>query len=246
MSGPASETPGGRVDRVPATGLFGAVLAGGASTRFGRDKARAEISGRSMAGRAFDALGPWVDARGVVVAADAPRGPAPGVPEAAIRRDSQPGLGPLEGLRVALEWARDEGCEGLVVLACDLPLVDAALVGALVRAWRERGTDAPDGVVPVVAGRAQPLAAVYATGVLESVTERLAQGVRSVTRVVDRLRIARVPTGSAGLPAGRFLNVNTTEDAGRARAALEARRGPAHHGPGERGPVEEEQVDTGG
>jgi molybdopterin-guanine dinucleotide biosynthesis protein A len=177
-----------------------------------------------MAGRAFDALGPWVDVRGVVVAADAPPGRAPGAPEAATRRDSRPGLGPLEGLRVALEWAREEGCEGVVVLACDLPLVDATVVGALVRAWRERGTEAPDGVVPVVAGRAQPLAAVYATSVLEAVTERLARGVRSVTAVLGELRVARIPTGSDGLPTDRFLNVNTPGDARRARDALEARR----------------------
>lgn len=72
-----------------------------------------------------------------------------------------PGQGPLgafvAGWRALEELASD--VPALIVVACDLPFVTEAVLGALYGRWRASGADA---VVPVVAGRPQPLAACYA------------------------------------------------------------------------------------
>ena len=211
--------------------LLGAVLAGGRSRRFGSDKARAELGGRSFLRRSVDALEPSVVRVGVVLGAGDGTLPADavGVP---VRRDRTAARGPLEGLRVALTWAAEEGLEGAVVLACDVPLIDAATVAALVRAWEGHSADAPDGVVPVAGGRLQPLVAVYAVGVLPAVEERLRGGDGSLRGLVRALRLATpdaadLLAAEGGLdPADRFLNVNTPADRARARALPgEGRRG---------------------
>lgn len=205
-------------------GLLGVILAGGRSTRFGSGKASADMAGRSMLARALDALEPWVAERGVVLAASPAADPRP-LPPVPVRRDGVEGLGPLEGLRVALSWARETGRAGVVVLACDLPLLGPESVGALVRAWASRPDDAPDGVVPVVEGRLQPLAAVYGTAVLDAVEARLAAGSLSLGGLVDDLRVARLPAAAAGLAPRRFLNVNTPEDGARVRTLLSEEEG---------------------
>lgn len=227
--------------------LVGAVLAGGRSRRFGSDKSRATVGGRSLLDRSLDALAPSVGRRAVVLparATDGPRGLGPGSdgrpagssfadsrdgpPGVVILRDSVGEAGPLEGLRVALEWARDEGAAGIVVLSCDVPLVDAGTVAGLVAAWRGRPPEAPHGVVPVAGGRDQTLVAVYSVEVLHVVARSLESDDRSLRGMLQALRVQRVPAarlvpaGSTVSPEERFLNVNTPEDRERAAALLDA------------------------
>lgn len=88
--------------------ILGVVLAGGRSTRFGSDKALAEVGGRTLLARAFDALAGMCE---LVVVAGRERGPGRCVPDW-----PRPGMGPLGGIAAALRLARDEGYES--VLSC--------------------------------------------------------------------------------------------------------------------------------
>jgi len=218
----------------------GAVLAGGEGLRFaaGRPAAKpgATVAGVSMAARAVRALQPHVSAVAVVgPAREAGSEEAPGddtsflrrigVDDVPLLRDEVPGRGPLEGLRVALAWASDLGADRLVVLPCDLPLVDAEAVGRTVRAFR-RAPPSVDALVPVAAGRPQPLAGVYRTGLLERIERRVTGADdRSLHALLADLDVERVDVDALSVDRDRFLNVNREEDRLRAERLL-AERAP--------------------
>ena len=88
--------------------ILGVVLAGGKSTRFGSDKALAELGGRTLIARAVDALALWCE---YVVVVGRETAPAPTLPDW-----PRAGMGPLAGLAAALHLARDDGYEA--VLSC--------------------------------------------------------------------------------------------------------------------------------
>jgi molybdenum cofactor guanylyltransferase len=91
--------------------LLGAVLAGGASTRFGSDKAIACVAGTPLLDHVIAALACQVDAM-AIVGRDW-RGLA--------RIDDLPaaGLGPLGGLCGALAYATAQGFDAVLCVPCD-------------------------------------------------------------------------------------------------------------------------------
>jgi len=108
--------------------LHGLVLAGGRSTRMGRDKAALEYSGRSQLERAFALLDPLVARCFVSVRAD--QGEDPLRARFARIVDAAPGLeGPAAGILSAL---RAHPQAAWLVLACDLPFLDAGTLQHLI------------------------------------------------------------------------------------------------------------------
>jgi molybdopterin-guanine dinucleotide biosynthesis protein A len=91
--------------------ILGAVLAGGQSSRFGSDKALAELDGRTLIARAVDALSGWCE---LVVIVGRDFGPAPCLPDS-----PGPGMGPLGGIAAALHLAREEGYEAVLTCGVD-------------------------------------------------------------------------------------------------------------------------------
>ncbi len=80
--------------------ILGAVLAGGRSSRFGSDKALAELDGHTLLALAVDALSGWCEHVVVTGRAEAPAPTLPDWPAA--------GMGPLGGLAAAMRFAQDE------------------------------------------------------------------------------------------------------------------------------------------
>jgi len=95
--------------------ILGVVLAGGRSTRFGSDKALAELGGRTLLARAFDTLSGHCE---MVVVAGRERGPG----HHCVPDWPHPDMGPLGGIAAALHFARDEGYAS--VLSCGVDSVD--------------------------------------------------------------------------------------------------------------------------
>lgn len=91
--------------------ILGAVLAGGQSTRFGSDKALAELDGHTLLARAVDLLSGWCE---YVVVVGRETAPAPTLPDW-----PRPGMGPLAGIAAALHLARDEDYEALLTIGVD-------------------------------------------------------------------------------------------------------------------------------
>jgi len=198
----------------PQSLLFGAVLAGGQSTRLGRPKWRESVGGMPMAVRAAVALAPL--ARSVAVVSSDPAVGELGLP---LLADAPGGAGPAAGLVAALEYARDRGLTGVLVLACDLPLVDEGMIGALVEAWTD------EDVLAVEAdGRMQPLCAIWSVAALPAAAAALRSSDRSLSRLARSLRLRTLgPAAWAGRSkaADPLLNVNEESDLARARELLD-------------------------
>ncbi len=185
----------------------GAILAGGAASRFGgRPKGLALVGGRRIVQRVAGALAQVSDALVVVSNADDAAGWLPGTP---VVRDRVRGAGPLGGLHAALSL----GAAGVLVVAWDMPFVPASLLGEL-RRLGERGAGTVDAVVPegTAEGAPEPLCAYYAQGCLAAADAALAAGEYRLGAFLDRLRVRRLPYARAldwGDPRQLFLNVNT-------------------------------------
>lgn len=203
------------------TRIMGAVLAGGKSTRYGSPKALAPLAGRPMAAWAVDALSPHVSFLGVLTG-DPSVTEALGLPG---REDSVPGQGPLGGLLTALSWAREEGCQAVFLLACDLPLVEKTLVERiLTHGFRDRKALVPASPGPL---GLEPLCAGYDVGCLTTVQDLVAAGRRSMMGLLDQVGYTLVPVGTLGgvEAAGMgFRNVNTPEEGRLVDSILRERR----------------------
>jgi molybdopterin-guanine dinucleotide biosynthesis protein A len=204
----------------PPARALGAILAGGASTRYGSVKALASVGGTAILERARAAVAAAVTHPVLIThlteVAEAGRLP--------YRADASAEGGPLAGIDTALRWAAELGLPGALCVACDLPFLPATLLREIVREGLESGAMA---VVPESGSPAgiEPLCAWYSTRALPVVQRALEHGERRATRVVEalaatRLSIARVATH--GDPEVIFLNVNTPD--GRREAELIAAR----------------------
>lgn len=137
--------------------LLGVVLAGGASRRFGGDKAVALLDGRPLLDHVAAALGGSCET--VVVAGR----DWPGF--ARVSDLPAPGLGPLGGLAGALAYAAAHGFDAVLTSGCDLPRLPpdiVALLGApdallidqpTIGLWRARHAQALRGFVETDARR---------------------------------------------------------------------------------------------
>jgi molybdopterin-guanine dinucleotide biosynthesis protein A len=183
--------------------LAGLVLAGGRSSRMGRDKALIDFEGQPLLLR--------VAARLALVAA--PVLLAPGTPgrlgPVGYREveDAAAGCGPLGGLVAGLEASPHELT---AVVAGDMPYISAELLNLL--AALRQGEDA---IVPVGTTGLEPLHAVYATSALPKMREALAAGRLGLRQLLGELRVREVPPPewSAGDVDARFaFSVNSPED----------------------------------
>jgi molybdopterin-guanine dinucleotide biosynthesis protein A len=197
-------------------GLLGAVLAGGAGRRYGGPKAGATVGGVRMVERAVDALSAVCPEVVVVSSRPVPEASVPVIP------DVTEGAGPLAGLEAALLEAERRGLHGVVLLACDLPLVSAEVVGRIASLLGEGTMVAPERL----GGGVEPLCAAYGVGILDAVQTRLASDDRSLHRLVADVDGVVVPNDQVAEAGVTFLNVNTPADRERAEAAL-ARGGGA-------------------
>lgn len=129
---------------VPHADVAAAILAGGTARRFGgRDKSRLVVRGRSIIVRQMEVL-QRVAAQIFIVANDAERFADLGLD---VHPDIVPGAGAIAGLHTALEVSP---ADRVVVVACDMPFLDAAVLNRLVdlaadadAAW-VRSADGPE------------------------------------------------------------------------------------------------------
>jgi molybdopterin-guanine dinucleotide biosynthesis protein A len=105
--------------------LLGAILAGGQSRRFGRDKALVEWRGRTLIEHVADALATSVETLVVCGRTSAPRGLR------VVPDRPAPGLGPLGGVCGALQFAREHGMTHVITVPCDAPVIPCELLEAL-------------------------------------------------------------------------------------------------------------------
>ena len=197
-----------------AEGIFGVVLAGGKSLRFGKPKAFAPLGGAPMVSWSVRALQAAELPVGVISHEDGM--PADlGVP---ARPDLEAGLGPIGGLWTALQWAEERGDDGVLLLACDMPLVSEALIRTVL-GWSKT---AP-AVVPLGLNGPEPLCALYRTACASEVEHRLHsddRSLRALVQVIGTVFISEDAVAEVMDPEIGFLNVNTQKDWDRAERFL--------------------------
>jgi molybdopterin-guanine dinucleotide biosynthesis protein A len=164
------------------------VLAGGAGSRLGGvDKAAIDVAGRTLLDRALAA----VTAADITVVVGPPRD----LPASVLGTQEQPpGGGPVAAVAAGLSMLSDHGDDNglVVVLACDMPFLDAAAVGRLVSTAHEHSDQ--DGAAYVDEnGRRQYLAAAYDISRLRSAIGSLDEVDGAAMRhVVERLTIVEI------------------------------------------------------
>lgn len=173
------------------------ILAGGRSSRMGRDKAALTLHGEVFLTRLASRFGETFDR--VYVSGSG------GLP------DLRPGEGPLAGLEAAFVRT---GAERLFVTAVDLPFADPDLARLLLE--RLGGKDAC--LIRRRGGRVEPLFAAYRRSCLPHIQACLTEGRRAMGALLDRLDCRVVAEGElTGFDLDRLLlNVNTPADYRRA------------------------------
>jgi molybdopterin-guanine dinucleotide biosynthesis protein A len=178
-----------------------AILAGGASRRFGAPKALAECDGVPLAAR-IAASARAAGATEVVLVGGQPDVLAPlGLDVVA---DLAPGEGPVGGVLTALE--RLGGAHELVVVAaCDLAALDASTIALVVTGLRAAGPSTPAAVAATL--RREPALTVWRAAAAGDVRRAFERGVRAMHELLTGLGAVEVPVRPAAL-----VNVNTPHD----------------------------------
>jgi molybdopterin-guanine dinucleotide biosynthesis protein A len=184
----------------------GIVLSGGKSRRMGSDKALLPYNGttllkhvvsivRSVAGETLVVA----DLADKYAFKDGTR----------VVGDLYPESGPLGGIITGLTYAGDEFN---LVVACDMPLLQPALLKRLLQA-----AEGNDAAVPEINGRLEPLCAAYHKQVADKLRITLESGELAVHKAISCLNIYRLEEEEVRRfdPELRsFSNWNTPDDAG--------------------------------
>ena len=199
-------------EAVPPT--LGLVLAGGLARRMGGgDKARIAIGGATILQRVLACLAPQC-ARIIINAnGDPARFADTRLPVVA---DSVPDFaGPLAGILAGLDWAAANAprCEWLASVPGDCPFLPADLVTRLQRARTAAGT-------PLACARSgewrHPVVALWRVSLRDDLRRTLVdEGLRKIEIWTARHGVAVADWPAE--PVDPFFNVNTPEDAARAR-----------------------------
>ncbi|MEW6307480.1 MAG: molybdenum cofactor guanylyltransferase [Bacillota bacterium] len=193
--------------------MAGIVVAGGRSSRFGRDKASLPFGGGTLAGHVVQTLRA-VTGEVIVVAGWTAALPDVRVP---VVPDLVPDRGPLGGIHAGLHAVKDSLA---VCVACDMPFLRPDLLQYMLN--ESPGYDA---VVPCVDGLYEPLHAVYAKSCLPVIERALATPGARVASVYPELKLRlleRAELERFGDPAILLFNVNTLADYQLAIGRLEA------------------------
>jgi molybdopterin-guanine dinucleotide biosynthesis protein A len=198
----------------------GIVLAGGRSSRLGRNKATAMIGGRTLLEGTVDALLPIVDE--IIIAGPKMRGSR--LSASVVTRwveDQTDGDGPLVGACSALAVSRSDLN---VIVACDMPFLNAALLGHLLTLAE---TNAASIVAPVIDGVLQPTHSIYRRDCLSTMQAALKEGERSLVKLLNMIPTLRVSPEECRPFDPTFLsffNINTPDDLKRARRLVSLAR----------------------
>ncbi len=199
--------------------ISGVVLAGGRSTRMGRDKATLVLDaadGRTLLQRVVDALDDVVDEIVIVGAPGQTLTPVTSTHPVVHAADAVKGEGPLFGMATGLAAA---SAPVVLVVGVDHPFLQPALLRLLV-AQVQAGHR---WVLPIAEDRPQPLCSALRRDALGVILARLEAGTRATAVVAEDLAVLHMPpeTWEAADPGGlSFVDVDTPEEFEAARRRL--------------------------
>lgn len=175
--------------------IDGAVLAGGISSRLGRNKALLPLQGTSLIEKVIRELRSCVDEVSIITNS----------PDEYKRfgcpccGDVLPGGGPLSGIHAALTHS---AAEYVLVVSCDMPLVSRDLFQELIRELA--GHD----IVIFKHKHFEPLCALYRRSCLPALEDLIAHSEYRIIDLFPTLRVKVLRIASQAL----FQNINTDAD----------------------------------
>jgi molybdopterin-guanine dinucleotide biosynthesis protein A len=181
-----------------------AILAGGRARRFaGRDKSRLIVEGDSIIHRQVEVLH-RVAKTVFIISSNAERFADLSLP---VFPDAVTGAGAIGGIYTALEVSTHEH---VLVVACDLPFLDAALLFRLV----ELTADADAAWVRSDRGP-EPMLACYRRAAARAIRREIDAGRLKASDLGSALRVAELPVSELarfGEPSRLLANINTSDD----------------------------------
>ncbi|RTZ57234.1 molybdenum cofactor guanylyltransferase [Bacillus sp. SAJ1] len=155
------------------------ILAGGKSSRMGKNKALLPIEGKSIIKRIAEEFTPISEE--IIIIANIPEiyneldlSIFPDVPE--FR-----GEGPLAGIYTGIDVADEDFC---LFIACDMPFVSRKIGEYLIRELKNSGVDA---VIPSHQGRVHPLFGAYHKRIQPFIKENLLNGKRKMSHLLNEV-----------------------------------------------------------
>ena len=205
------------------------VIAGGKSSRMGRDKRWLDLGGRSMLERCLRRIPTVFSERFLMMEAN-----SPDIMQLAencgfcIVTDEVQGRGPVEGLRLGLKhMSADWG----LALSADMPFFSFSAIEPLFIRLSEiisKGERRIKCILPTLDGRRQPLAGLYHKGLLTEIAQKIKRGERKLGAMAEAFETELVEIHRYTEQKEYFFNVNTKYDYRLAsgRAANEGRKVP--------------------
>ena len=193
----------------------GIILAGGKSTRLGRDKASEILLERSLLQRVVDHLDGVV---GEIVVVKAPDQSLPATVSATpvrVVEDAYPGTGPLGGIYTGLISTE---APAAIAVACDMPVLQPALLQELLRLL-----PGYDLVAPIKESLPEPLCTAYAKSCIDIIRAKLEAGEYKASGYFDDVNalLLEPEVWQRFDPDGlSFLNINREDELDRVRHIL--------------------------
>lgn len=189
--------------------VTGIILAGGKSSRLGRDKAWEDVGGQRIIDRVIGALRSSCDE--VLIIGDRPeRQNELSLPKCIqYRSDELKGRGSIGGLYTGLKssdtlWS--------LVVACDMPFISRELIRFMLSIISKNRCDA---IVPVINGRYQPTHALYNSTCIPFIEKNISSGNFRMDSYFDEIYLEEISEDVINSIKGAelsFFNVNTEDD----------------------------------
>lgn len=186
------------------TRIAGIILAGGASRRFGTDKAGTLIAGRPMISHVAERIDPQVDALAIAGADQTYSLAYP-----LLNDGAHATKGPLAGLAAGLAWAIENNLTHVVTAPCDVPQLPRNLVSLL----SSHGQASP-AVLKTPRG-IEAACALWPVSTFSKVEARLEAGKSlSMIGLLEFTGASVIPVQADDLE-GSFVNINSPDDLAR-------------------------------
>jgi molybdopterin-guanine dinucleotide biosynthesis protein A len=195
------------------------ILAGGKSSRLGRNKALQVIEGKSLIQWVVDHLA-ILTTEIIIATAHGEASPCSSAVRIKTVGDIYPGKGPLGGIHSGLiasssSWA--------IVVGCDTPFLSIGLLEYMTQVLADS-----DVALPRIGEMIEPLCAVYSKSCLASIQELLEQDERRIRKLFSIVRVKYVEEdeiNSFDPEHLSFFNINNQDDLERARKLATEKRG---------------------
>jgi len=187
----------------PFEDIVGVILAGGRSTRYGRNKAFETLGGKSLIGRVVETMTSLF--RETILMTNTPSEYEHlGL---AMHQDLIKGLGPIGGIYTALKIIQKDA--GFFV-ACDMPFLNRALISHMVSIMEDF-----DVIVPRMGWKIEALHALYRKRCVAQIEKNINDGIYQVIRVFEHVTVRYVEEEEIRQfdpQFQSFLNINRPQD----------------------------------